>query len=199
MATRVIEALFFPTPAAFRRWLKRHHQSASEIWVGYYKKASATPTITWSESVDEALCFGWIDGIRKKIDEHRYANRFTPRRTNKWSAINIRRAEALIEDGRMQPAGLEAFKARDAKQSGYSIAQRDTMRLARDLERTFRANRAAWAFFESQPPGYRKNAIFFVMSAKQDATRLRRLDILMTVSAAGRRLDAMRPLTAQRA
>jgi len=192
------DPIFFPTAAAFRRWLKTHHQSASEIWVGYYRKGSGTPTLTWSESVDEALCFGWVDGIRKKVDERRYANRFTPRRTSTWSEVNIRRAKALIDEARMQPAGLKAFNARDVKQSGYSISQRDGMTLSPEFEKAFRAHRPAWAFFEAQPPGYRKNTIFYVMSAKQDATRQRRLDVVIRVSAAGRRLDPMRPLAEQR-
>jgi uncharacterized protein YdeI (YjbR/CyaY-like superfamily) len=192
------EATFFPNAAAFRRWLTRHHASASELWVGYYRKGSGKASLSWAESVDEALCFGWIDGIRKKFDDERYANRFTPRRTAKWSAVNIRRAKALIAEGRMSATGQKAFEARDRKNSGYSIAQRASLAFAKDLEAAFRANRAAWAFFESQPPGYRKNAIFFVMSAKQDATRRRRLDVVIALSAAGRRLDPMRPLAAQR-
>lgn len=197
MPTSEIAPVYFPSPAAFRRWLKQHHQSASEVWVGFHRKGTGEPSLTWPESLDEALCFGWIDGIRKKIDATRYAQRFTPRKSNRWSAINLRRAQALIAAGRMQPAGLKAFQARDRKHSGYSIAQRDGMSLASELEKVFRSNRAAWAFFESQPPGYRKNAIFFVMGAKQDATRRRRLSVLMTVSAAGRRLDPMRPLAEQ--
>ena len=192
------EATFFPNAAAFRRWLTQHHASASELWVGYYRKGSGKASLSWAESVDEALCFGWIDGIRRKFDDERYANRFTPRRTAKWSAVNIRRAKALIAEGRMSATGQKAFEARDRKNSGYSIAQRASLAFAKDLEAAFRANRAAWAFFESQPPGYRKNAIFFVMSAKQDATRRRRLDVVIALSAAGRRLDPMRPLAAQR-
>jgi uncharacterized protein YdeI (YjbR/CyaY-like superfamily) len=176
--------------------LKQHHQSASELWVGFHKKGSK-PSLTWSEAVDEALCFGWIDGIRKKVDEERYANRFTPRRTATWSAVNIRRARTLIAAGRMQPAGLKAFEARDRKKSGYSIAQRATIAFSPAAEKTFRANRAAWTFFEGLPPAYRRNHIWFVESAKKTDTRERRLENLIRACANGIRLDPMRPLKDQ--
>ena len=188
------DPLFFSSPAAFRRWLHSHHRTASEVWVGYHRKDTGVPTLTWAESVDEALCFGWIDGIRKKIDDTRYTNRFTPRKNNRWSAINIARAQALIESGRMKPAGLEAFEARDEKTSGYSVRARAGISLDKPLDTRFRANGAAWTFFQAQPAGYRRNAIWFVMDAKQVATRTRRLDELIAASAAGVRLGAMRGL-----
>jgi uncharacterized protein YdeI (YjbR/CyaY-like superfamily) len=190
------DPIYFSSPAAFRRWLQSHHRTAREVWVGYHRKGTGVPSLTWSESVDEALCFGWIDGIRKKIDDVRYTNRFTPRKNNRWSAANIARARALIEAGRMKPAGLKAFEARDHHKSGYSIGSR-AMALSPELEATFRANRAAWAFFEAQPAGYRRNAIGMVMDGKLEATRLRRLEALIKISAAGRRVEAMRPLSEQ--
>jgi uncharacterized protein YdeI (YjbR/CyaY-like superfamily) len=145
--------------------------------------------------VDEALCFGWIDGLRKSLDADRYMIRFTPRKpTSVWSSVNVKRAGELIRLGRMQPAGLAAFEARDPKRSGvYSFEQRRAPQLTPELEKRFRANRAAWEFFEAQPPGYRKIVTWWIVSAKQEATRERRLDTLIRESAAGRRIDFMRP------
>lgn len=185
---------FFPTPADFRRWLEQNHESKTELWVGFHKKGSGRPSMTWPESVDEALCFGWIDGIRKRLDAESYVNRFTPRKAgSNWSAINTRRAKELIRTGRMQPAGLRAFKARDPAKSGvYSFEQRNAARLTPEAERRFRANKRAWQFFESQPPGYRRTALWWVVSAKQEATRTRRLGTLIEDSAAGRRIGLLR-------
>ena len=191
------DPIFFRTAADFRRWLKQHHRSASEIWVGFLKKHSGKPSVTPPEAVDEALCFGWIDGIRKKVDDERYANRFTPRRTANWSAVNIARARALIAAGRMQPAGLRAFEARDRKKSGYSIAQRKGATFSKESEATFRANPDAWRFFSAQPPSFRRDAIWHIESAKRPETRARRLGFLIAACAAGRRLDPMRPPGAQ--
>ena len=191
------DPVYFPHAAAFRRWLNQHHRSASEIWVGFHKKDSGTPGISFPDAIDEALCFGWIDGIRKKIDERRYTNRFTPRRTTRWSEVNIGRAKALIAAGRMQPAGLKAFEARDASRSAYSLAQRAGTSFSEESEKTFRANRAAWEFFQAQPPGYRRNQIAYVESAKRDDTRERRLRNLVAACAAGIRLDPMRPIAEQ--
>ena len=194
---RGIRPTFFPTPADFRRWLKQHHRSAPELWVGFFKKHTGKPSLTRSESVDEALCFGWIDGVVKTIDDECYANRFTPRKSNRWSAVNIRKAKALITEGRMQPAGLEAFEARDVKKSGYSIADRRKVKLEKAAEAAFRAHPAAWAFLQAQPAGYRDLVADIVMSAKREETRARRLEMLIAISAAGRRLDPMRPLASQ--
>lgn len=189
-----MEPIFFPTPAAFRRWLKKNHKTAKELLVGFYKKGSGRPSITWPESVDEALCFAWIDGVRRSLDEESYVIRFTPRRAgSNWSLVNIRKAEALIREGRMQPEGLAAFEARKAEKSGvYSFEQREHAKLDRKAEAKFRANKAAWKFFQSQPPGYRKVAVFYVMSAKREETRAKRLQTLIDDSAAGLRIGVLR-------
>lgn len=189
-----MEPIFFPTPAAFRRWLKKNHKTAKELLVGFYKKGSGRPTITWPESVDEALCFAWIDGVRRSLDDDSYVIRFTPRRPgSNWSLVNIRKAEALIRDGRMERAGLAAFEARKGERSGvYSFEQREQAKLDREAEAKFRANKAAWKFFQSQPPGYRKVAVFYVMSAKRAETRAKRLQTLIDDSAAGRRIGLLR-------
>jgi uncharacterized protein YdeI (YjbR/CyaY-like superfamily) len=189
-----MKATFFATPADFRRWLKKHHRTAEELLVGFYKKGSGRPSITWPESVDEALCFGWIDGVRRSLDDESYVIRFTPRRAgSNWSLINIRKVEALIREGRMEKAGLAAFEARKAEKSGvYSFEQREEARLDRKAESKFKANKAAWKFFQSQPPGYRKVATFWVMSAKREDTRAKRLQTLIDDSAAGRRIGLLR-------
>ena len=191
------EPVFFATPIDFRRWLKRHHRSERELLVGFYKKGSGRPSLTWPESVDEALSFGWIDGVRRRLDDESYSIRFTPRKRGSiWSDVNRRRVEELKRAGRMQPAGLEAYEARDAARSGvYSFEQRKTARLDPDAEARFKADRAAWRFFTSQPPGYRKTAIWWVVSAKRDETRARRLATLIGDSGAGRRIGPLRRST----
>jgi uncharacterized protein YdeI (YjbR/CyaY-like superfamily) len=186
-------ATFFATPADFGAWLEAHHEQARELWVGFHKKGSGLPSMTWPEAVDEALCFGWIDGVRKSIDETSYANRFTPRKTRStWSAVNIRRVPELVAEGRMRPAGLRAFAARAEEKSAiYSYEQRDAVELGDVYERQFRANHAAWDFFQAQAPSYRKSAIRWVVSAKKEVTRLRRLTALIDDSAAGRRIASL--------
>jgi uncharacterized protein YdeI (YjbR/CyaY-like superfamily) len=177
---------FFRSPVELRTWFAKHHATAKELWVGYYKKGTGEPSITWPESVDEALCVGWIDGIRKTVDERSYKIRFTPRqRTSTWSAVNIKRVQVLLDEGRMQPAGLAAFEARRENKSGiYSYEQRSD-RLAEPYERVLRKNEAAWTFFQSQRPGYRKAAGWWVVSAKREETRLKRLEQLVELSARG--------------
>jgi uncharacterized protein YdeI (YjbR/CyaY-like superfamily) len=189
-----VKAIYFRTPAAFRRWLARHHASARELWVGFFKKHTLRPSITYAESVAEALCYGWIDGIRKSVDADRYVNRFTPRRAgSNWSEVNIRLAEELIASGRMRPAGLRVFDARRPERSGrYSYEQRRTVRLSPEAEAAFRAQEDAWRGFQAQPAGYRQTVTWWVMSAKQEATRKRRLATLMKESAKGRRIEFMR-------
>ena len=183
---------FFDTPAKFRAWMQKHHKTADELWVGFYKKATGRPSITWQEAVDEALCFGWIDGIRKKVDADSFMNRFTPRRRGSvWSDVNTRRVAELMKTGRVRAAGRAAFEARDAaKTAAISRVRRDP-RLDKDAETQFKANRAAWEFFNAQPPGYRRMAIWFVMSAKREETRAKRLNVLIDISASKRRLVPM--------
>ena len=185
---------FFESPAGFRAWLQKHHKTADELWVGFYKKASGKPTITWQEAVDEALCFGWIDGIRKKVDADSFTNRFTPRRRGSfWSDVNTRRVAELTKAGRMRAAGRAAFAARDAARTEAIARVRRDPRLEKRLEARFKANRAAWEFFNAQPAGYRRMATWFVMSAKRDETRVKRIDSLIDISASGRRLVPMPP------
>lgn len=185
-----MDATFFPTPAAFRKWLRRHHRTARELLVGFYRKDSGRPSITWPESVDEALCVGWIDGIRRRIDHESYSIRFTPRRPGStWSAINIRRAKALKAEGRMQPAGLAAFAGRTAEKSAtYAYEQRKTAVLPPADQRRLKADRRAWAFYQKLPPSHRHLMAWWVTSARQEATRARRLARLIAACAEGRRL-----------
>jgi len=186
-------AVYFESPAAFRRWLAANHDTAPELVVGFHKAHTGKPSLTWPESVDEALCFGWIDGVRRRVDDDRYTIRFTPRRRNSlWSFVNVRRVKALTEQGRMQPAGLAAFEARRAERGGaYSFEQPLTKLTPAEI-RTFKANKPAWRFFEEQPPGYRKTAVFWVTSAKKPETRTRRLATLIADSAAGLRIGILR-------
>ena len=195
MAERIPKnPLFFATPSDFRAWFMANHESAQELWVGFYKKSSGRPSITWPESVDEALCFGWIDGIRKSIDEEAYVIRFTPRkRGSVWSNVNVARVKVLTRDGRMHPAGHRAFEGRDAKKSGvYSFEQRHAAKFDGAELKQLRANKAAWKFFEAQPPGYRQLVTYWVVSAKKPETRARRLARLIEDSAAGERIRETR-------
>jgi len=188
-----VPAKFFSTPALWRAWLERNHDKASELWVGFYKRSCGKPSITWSESVDQALCFGWIDGIRMSIDSLSYRIRFTPRKPGStWSAINLKKVEQLSKLGLMHVAGLKVFRERDISRSGiYSYEQRHSAKLSPAQEREFRAQKAAWKFFQQQPPGYRQLAIFYVMSAKKEETRARRLTRLIADSANGRRIGLL--------
>ena len=184
-----MDPTFFPTPADLRKWLQRHHATAKELWVGFHKKHTGKLSITWPESVDEALCVGWIDGIRKTIDEESYAVRFTPRRrVSIWSVTNVRRVAVLAGEQRMRPAGLAAFNARIENRSGiYSYEQRSEQ-LPEPYASALRKNPAAWTFFQAQPPSYRKAIGWWIVSAKQEETRRRRLKKLIAESARGRRL-----------
>jgi len=192
----VPDQVFFASAPAFRAWLLKHHESQCELWVGFYKKGSGKPSITWPESVDEALCFGWIDGIRKRIDDISYRIRFTPRKPrSNWSLVNCSRVEQLSREGRMLEAGLRAFEdPAEAKSGIYSYKQRSTARLGEEAERQFRADTEAWKFFQEQPPWYRKTVTWWVVSAKKEETRLKRLRILIDNSRNGRTIPAlMRP------
>jgi uncharacterized protein YdeI (YjbR/CyaY-like superfamily) len=170
-------------------WLEENHATATELWVGFYKRDSGKPSITWPESVDQALCFGWIDGIRKRVDKITYKIRFTPRRRGSiWSAINIKRAEELARQKRMRPAGLKGFAARIENKSGiYSYEQRTT-ELAEPYATHLKKNKAAWNFFGMQPPSYRKMIGWWIVSAKKEETRMARLAKLISESAKGKRL-----------
>jgi uncharacterized protein YdeI (YjbR/CyaY-like superfamily) len=184
---------FFPTPNDFRRWLEEHHDSEDELWVGFHKKATGRPTITWPESVDEALCFGWIDGLRKSVDDDAYMIRFTPRRpSSTWSLVNLERVTALLEEGRMAEAGIAAYEARDPEKAGIYAFESDDARLSRQQEREFRRHAEAWAFWKAQPPGYRRQTTRWVVSAKREATRARRLATLIDDSANRRRIKQLR-------
>jgi uncharacterized protein YdeI (YjbR/CyaY-like superfamily) len=172
---------FFPTPSDFRAWLEAHHDKFSQLLVGFYKKDSGRPSITWPESVEVALCFGWIDGVRKSLDETSYTIRFTPRKpTSTWSSININLVRKLTKQGLMHPAGLKAFAARDEKKSGiYSYEQRKSARFTREQEKQFRSNKAAWEFFRSQAPWYQRVTTYWVISAKREETKRKRLSELI--------------------
>jgi uncharacterized protein YdeI (YjbR/CyaY-like superfamily) len=185
---------FFATASELRGWLEDNHATASELWVGFYRRGSGKPSITWPELVDEELCFGWIDGVRKGIDEVSYANRITPRKPRStWSAINIARAKDLISLGRMRPAGLKAFERRtDERSAIYSYEQRTKATLDPEAESSFRANKKAWAFFRARPPSYRRAATWWVISAKREETRQKRLATLIRDSQNGRTVG---PLT----
>jgi uncharacterized protein YdeI (YjbR/CyaY-like superfamily) len=183
-------ARFFAAPAEFRRWLAANHGKAEALWVGFHKQGTGKPSLTWPESVDEALCFGWIDGVRKSLGEESYAIRFTPRKpTSIWSKRNLGRMEELVAAGKVMPAGLAAFERRTAEKTGvYSFEQRDAPVFDETTLATFRADARAWDGFAAQPPGYRRLATFYVMSAKRPETRAKRLEQLMECSRQGRKL-----------
>ncbi|WP_282939250.1 YdeI/OmpD-associated family protein [Paenibacillus sp. RC67] len=182
-----MEPLFFASPAEFRTWLEENHDKAQQLQVGFYKKGSGKPSITWPESVDEALCFGWIDGVRKGIDEESYTIRFTPRKRGSiWSAVNVQKMEELTKLGKMLPEGLRAFAERKEDQTAiYSYEQEKPAELGDAYEAVFRANEKAWAYFQQKPPSYRKTAIHWVASAKKEETRLKRLHELIAESEQG--------------
>jgi len=187
------DPLFFETAEDFRRWLEENHASATELWVGFHKKGTGRPSITWPEAVDEALCFGWIDGVRYRIDEESYRQRFTPRRERStWSAVNIRRMKELIGEARVRPSGLEAFERRPREKSGYSYEERRGAELSGAFESRFRAEAAAWEYFAGEAPWYRRTAVFWVMSAKRQETRERRLGVLIKSSAERKRVPPLR-------
>jgi uncharacterized protein YdeI (YjbR/CyaY-like superfamily) len=184
---------FFKSQAEWRSWLKKNHDKVDEIWIGFYKINSGKEGITYKEALDEALCFGWIDGVRYGVDELSYKNRFTPRRPkSNWSDVNIKRVKELIELGLMQPSGLKAFKeGGEYGLSRYSFEAK-TRELAPDYVTKFMKNKAAWEFYNTQPPSYRKSANWWVMSAKQEDTRLKRLNVLIQDSENKLRIKPMR-------
>ncbi len=184
---------YFAHPGELRRWFEQNHTTVDELWVGFYKKATGIPSVDWPQSVDEALCFGWIDGIRKKIDEKSYMIRFTPRRANShWSAVNIANVKRLKKEGLMTPAGIEAFNQRTAKRSKQFSYEQETVELAPPYLQKIKQDPAAWAFFNNLAPSYQKASRYWVMSAKQEKTRLRRLEQLIGSSAAGKKIPLLR-------
>lgn len=182
-------AKFFPAQIDFRRWLEANYDKETELLVGFYKVASGKPSMNWSQSVDEALCFGWIDGVRRSIDAESYAIRFTPRKQKSiWSAVNIKKVAELIEKDLMQPAGLAAFAKRDESKSKIYAYENAPAELSDEFETRFKANESAWKFFSMQAPSYQKRAIYWTMTAKQAATRESRLEKLIAESARGRKI-----------
>jgi uncharacterized protein YdeI (YjbR/CyaY-like superfamily) len=180
----------FAAPSEFRAWLEEHHATAAEVWVGFYKKGTGKPSMSWSEAVDEALCFGWIDSRQQGVDDESYVIRFTPRKPrSNWSLVNIRKVEELTREGRMRSAGLETFERRSGDRSGiYSYEQRKAAALDEAFERRFRDNAKAWEFFQAQAPSYRRTAVWWVVSAKRAETREKRLVTLIEDSEYGRTL-----------
>jgi uncharacterized protein YdeI (YjbR/CyaY-like superfamily) len=174
---------FFKDQKELRTWFEKNHDKKKEIWVGFYKKDSGKANFTWSQSVDQALCFGWIDGIRKSIDEESYMIRFTPRNPkSNWSAINIKKINELTKLGLMLPSGIEAFKKREDKRSEVYSFEQNKVKLSKKYELKFKSNKEAWKFFQSLPPSTKKPSIWWVMSAKKEETQLRRLEILIKSS-----------------
>ena len=188
-----MKPVFFAKQADLRKWFEKNYKNESELLVGFYKVSSGKPSISWSESVDEAICFGWIDGIRKSIDDESYTIRFTPRKPNSnWSAVNIKKVEELKKLGLMKPEGIEAFnKRQDAKSAIYSY-ENEPVTLDQNFEKQFQSNKKAWAFFRSMPHSYRKVAINWVMTAKQEHTRINRMNTLINDSAAGLKIKPLR-------
>lgn len=184
---------FFATAPDFRKWLQKNFENKAEVWVGFYQKSSGKKSIAYLEAVDEALCFGWIDGVRKKVSPDSYTNRFTPRREkSQWSAVNIKRVQELAKLGRMHPAGMKAFQASKAQPRKYSYEQRKQVKFDRSMEEQFRENTVAWDYFNSQAPWYRRTATFWVLSSKKEETQLRRLATLIDDSSNKRFIKPLR-------
>ncbi|HEU4766979.1 MAG TPA: YdeI/OmpD-associated family protein [Pyrinomonadaceae bacterium] len=185
---------FFSTPEKFREWLDKNHDREDELLVGFHKKDSGKKSITYAEALDEALCYGWIDGVRKSFDDTSYTIRFTPRKPRSiWSLVNVRHVERLMRAGRMAEPGLAAYARRDPKRTGIYAFENEARKFSPEFEKKFRANKRAWEFFESEPPSIRKVCIFWVMSAKKEETRVRRLEQLIESSAKGIRRGTMVP------
>ena len=183
---------FFRTQASFRKWLEKNHDKAKELLVGFYKVNSGKQSMTWSESVDEAICFGWIDGVRKSINQESYSIRFTPRKPGSiWSAINIQKVETLSKQGLMHPSGMAAFEKREAKKSAIYSYEKEPEKLSDEFLKKFKSNKKAWNFFQSMAPSYQRTAIHLVMTAKQEITKLKRLDELIKDSEAGRKIKRL--------
>jgi uncharacterized protein YdeI (YjbR/CyaY-like superfamily) len=187
--------IYFASPEELRDWFDEHHETATELWIGQYRKATGRPSLTWSESVDEALCVGWIDGVRYSVDSERFMQRFTARRKgSNWSAVNVAKVKKLTAEGRMRPAGLAAFEARtDDRTAIYSYERRKEAALELDQETRFREHKGAWDWFEACPASYRTAAVHWVVSAKRPETRAKRLTTLIEDSAKGRKVKPLTP------
>ncbi|MBC7899122.1 MAG: YdeI/OmpD-associated family protein [Saprospiraceae bacterium] len=184
-----MEPIFFPSQAEFREWLEKNHETAPEVIVGYYKVKTGKPSMTWSESVDQALCFGWIDGVGRSLGEESHTVRFTPRRPKSIrSAINIAKVEKLTNEGLMKPAGIAAFAKRDENRSSIYSYENKPMELGPEFEKLFKADVKAWEFFNKQAPSYVRTCIFSIMTAKQEKTKLSRLEKLIAASRDGKRI-----------
>jgi uncharacterized protein YdeI (YjbR/CyaY-like superfamily) len=194
----ITDLTYFNFTSDLHDWLREHHATAKELWVGIYKKGSGHTSTTYPETLDEMLCFGWIDGIRKRVDDLSFAIRFTPRKKDSiWSQVNIKRVGELREMGRMQPCGLKVFEERQAENSGLHSFEQTEPKLDDALEEQFRADKEAWDFFQSQPPGYRRTAIWWVISPKREETKQRHLATLIEDSRQGRRIAAIAGDTAR--
>ncbi len=189
----VARPTYFARPSDFRKWLEANHESETELLVGLHKRDSGRPSMTWPESVAEALCFGWIDGVRRTVDEHSYSIRFTPRKSSSiWSTVNTRTMKELVAAGLAHPAGLRAYERRiDAKSDIYAYENRNSAVLDAESEKAFRKNRAAWKFFETCPPWYRRTAIWRIISAKRPETRAKRLAELIDCCATGKSIPTL--------
>jgi uncharacterized protein YdeI (YjbR/CyaY-like superfamily) len=185
---------YFKTQADFRKWLEKNHEKLSEIYVGFHKKSTLKPSITYPQALDEALCYGWIDGVRKNVNEMSYTIRFTPRKKQShWSGVNVKRFNELSEMKLIQPAGLEAFQNSDIKKSLKYAEERKSAKLDPKYQKQFKSNKKAWEFFTAQPPGYQRVCVFWIVSAKQEETRQRRLKLLMDYSQIQKRLEMFKP------
>ncbi|MET3535986.1 YdeI/OmpD-associated family protein [Chryseobacterium limigenitum] len=185
-----MEAFFFATPNDFREWLEKNHATEKELLVGFYKVGTKKPSMIWSEAVDQALCFGWIDSVRRSIDEESYSNRFTPRKpTSIWSVINIKKVEELTKAGLMKPEGIKAFELRKEEKSAIYSHEKELAVLDPTYEKQFKSNKKAWEFFDNQAPSYKKVMLHWIMSAKQEKTRISRLEKTIKESEAGKRIQ----------
>jgi uncharacterized protein YdeI (YjbR/CyaY-like superfamily) len=193
------EIVHFSSPAEFRNWLAQNHATANELFIGFYKKSSGKEGATYSEALDEALCYGWIDGVRRSVDSESYTIRFTPRKSKSiWSLVNVRHVERLQKAGKMAEPGKKAFALREKQRTGIYAFEQKRPGLSAKFKKLFRANRRAWGFFAKQAPWYQRTAGYWVSSAKREETRVRRLAKLIEVSANGRRLDQLTPTKAAR-
>jgi uncharacterized protein YdeI (YjbR/CyaY-like superfamily) len=187
-----MDVTFFETPYDLRRWFEQNHDKIAELWIGFHKNKTKRASVTYQEALDQALCFGWVDGVRKAIDDNSYMIRFTPRKPDsQWSMVNIKRAHELSQQGLMHPIGLKAFEARDEEKSKQYSYEARSRGLDAAYEKRLTENEKAWAFFQAQPLSYQRVASWWVMSAKKEGTRLKRLATLIEDSAQGRRVSAV--------